>query len=181
MKHLLVGAIAGFLFLMLNTNAHAQGPAAEALAEMKKLEFLTGTWTGEAVYSMGPQKHIVSQHEVVEWKAGGSVLAITGIGKEKVAGSDQERVVHDAFAVIGYDAKAKKFTMRAHTPEGSVDADISVEGGKIVWGFDHPRAGRVRYTITHSDKGEWHEVGESSRDGGATWTQFIDMKLHKNE
>jgi hypothetical protein len=34
----------------------------------------------------------------------------------------------------------------------------------------------IRYTITLGEN-TWNEVGEMSRDGGATWTRTVEMNL----
>ena len=47
-----------------------------------------------------------------------------------------------------------------------------------MWGFAVPQAGRVRFTITLTQAGEWWEIGEFSRDG-ATWAKFFEMTLKK--
>jgi hypothetical protein len=36
----------------------------------------------------------------------------------------------------------------------------------------------IRYTIA-LDGDSWREIGEMSRDGGATWTPTIDMALRR--
>jgi hypothetical protein len=153
------------------SGATAQEP--KHVAEMKRLDFLVGRWQGEARYQMGPgQQQTVSQTEIVETKLGGAVLAVEGIGK---AGG--ERVVHHAFAVLAYDAKAGRFTLRAHKADGSViDVEPQVGDRTLVWGFPDPRAGQIRYTVRLTERGEWHEVGEASRDG-ATWHKFMEMTL----
>ena len=47
------------------------------------------------------------------------------------------------------------------------------------WGFEDPTRGtKVRYVMTVTDKGEWHEVGDYSQDG-KTWTRFFEMTLTK--
>ncbi len=49
----------------------------------------------------------------------------------------------------------------------------------IVWGFTDARAGDIRFTIQLSEKGQWLELGELSRDTGKTWIQFFEMTLDK--
>jgi hypothetical protein len=34
------------------------------------------------------------------------------------------------------------------------------------------------FTIKRTDKDEWHEMGETSRDG-KSWHQFFEMVLHR--
>ena len=69
--------------------------------------------------------------------------------------------------------------MRAYRGDGNqVDADFTVqEDDTIVWGFTHPMAGQISYTI-HLQDGQWVETDEMSRDG-QTWMPFFEMKLEK--
>lgn len=46
-----------------------------------------------------------------------------------------------------------------------------------MWGFEDPRAGRIRFTLD-IDEHEWHEVGARSVDG-ATWEPFLEMRLER--
>jgi hypothetical protein len=158
--------------------ATAQKPSATHQAELKKLDFLVGKWKGEAVAQGkgGPTK--VTQTEDVAYRASGTVLVIEGIGRGKIAGTAEEGVVFNAFAVVSYDSAAKKFRIRAHRMEGnSVDADLVLTEKGFNWGFKPPTGGvEVRYVMTITDKGEWHETGEFSRDG-KSWTKFIEMTL----
>ena len=39
-------------------------------------------------------------------------------------------------------------------------------------------AGKLRFTITHTDKDEWFESGEASEDG-KSWRKFFEMTLHR--
>jgi hypothetical protein len=90
------------------------------------------------------------------------------------------QVVHDAFAVIYWDAQRNQYTMRSFVGTGmTLEAKAEVSDRKIVWGFEHPQAGLMRYTITLTPAGEWREVGEVSRDRGATWMQILEMTLKK--
>jgi hypothetical protein len=72
--------------------------------------------------------------------------------------------------------------MRAYRADGQrVDADVKVAPNEMVWGFDDPRIGRIRYTMRLNEKGQWHEVGEVSRDAGQSWFQFFEMTLDRKE
>jgi hypothetical protein len=91
--------------------------------------------------------------------------------------------VHHAFAVVSYDVDAKRFTMRAFKGEGRmVDPELKIGDRSIVWSFEDPRVGRMRYTMTLNERGdargEWFEIGESTRDGAA-WTRFFEATLRK--
>ena len=158
--------------------------AAPASAPMAPLAFLAGEWEGEGWMMFGPdQRHTFVQHESVEAKLGGDVLLIEGRG---LASEDTSRVVHHALAVLAYDPAAERYLMRAFRAGGPggtqvVEAEATVRDGSLVWGFEDPRAGQIRYTVREDEAGRWQEVGEMSRDGGETWFQFFGMTLTRAE
>lgn len=151
-------------------------PVFAANEEMRKLDWMTGDWKGEAVVRMGPgEPQRVQQTERIQSKLGGKVLLIEGQGK-----NDKGEIVHDAMAVISWDEakKTHRFSTYLFNRPGA-ETTLDVTGpNTAVWGLETPQ-GRMRYTIKLTDKGEWHEIGEFSRDGGATWMQFIEMRLTK--
>ena len=61
-----------------------------------------------------------------------------------------------------------------------VDVEPKVGDRGVAWSFEDPRLGRIRYTMRLTERGEWHEVGESSRDG-STWSTFFEATLRKVE
>jgi hypothetical protein len=154
--------------------------AAHAADEMKKLDFLAGEWKGEGWLQRGPApRESVLQREVVTPRAGGQVLLVEGTGRAKLEGGAAGDVVHDAIGFISWDPEKKQYRFVAHTAaSGSVETTMDVGDRKAVWGFDTPQGGRVRYTIRLTDKGEWNEIGEFSRDG-EKWMQFFEMTLTK--
>jgi hypothetical protein len=171
-----------FALIALPAAAQAQAPsqAATAKAEMKKLNFLAGQWQGEGWIDVGQgQRRTFRQSETVQSKLDGLLFVIDGLGKGKLPGSDEEVVVHNAFAVLSYDEAAKRFRWHAYRADGLfVDADTVVGDNQMVWSFANPRGGKIRFTIKLTDKGRWHEVGEFSPDGSA-WRQFFEMTLEK--
>ena len=164
---------AGSLFAQSNLQ-----PSAQVAEAMGKIQFLAGNWKGSGWIQMGPQRHTFKQTETVAWHANGTVLTIDGLGRDA---ADSTKIIHQAFALISYDQAAGQYLLRAVRADGNhVDADFSVQpDGSIVWGFVHPMAGRVRYTIRNA-AGKWVESGEMSRDG-QTWTPFLAMQLERVE
>lgn len=149
---------------------------------MKKLDYLAGKWKGEATIQLGPdRKEKLTQSETVEYRLGGTIMVVEGVGTGKLPGQDKEGVVFNAYAVVSYDAAKKEYAMKAYRAEGvSVDAWIKVADKGFEWGFANaePKID-IRYTMKLTAKGEWHEVGEMSRDGGKTWNKFFEMTLTK--
>lgn len=157
----------------------AKAPAAQ-LEAMKKLSFLAGQWKGESWTEFVPGQRYTSQGtETVQSKLGGLLLTIEGIHRRKVDGKGEGKVVHNAFAIVSYDAKAKRYRFQAYTDRGQYeDAEAKVAEGRLEWGFRIPQFGEVRYTITVNDKGQWSEIGEVSRDG-KEWRKFFAMTLER--
>lgn len=152
-------------------------PPSEA---MQKLDFMVGEWEGEGWMQMGPGEPSTFQiHERVQSKAGGHVLLIEGHGTEQRAGYDEPVTVHEALAVLSYDAEQARYLLRSFTAQGRyVDADVEVGEGQVIWSFAVPQ-GRVRYTMTHAAD-RWKEIGEFSADGQA-WQQFLEMNLTRKD
>ena len=153
---------------------------ASAADEMRKLDFMLGDWKGVASVQMGPGKpQLTLMDEHVQSKLGGKALLINGLGNRKMEDGSAGDVVHEALAVISWDDAAKKYRFDAWTArDGYVAAWIEPGDRKATWGFDTAQGSRIRYTITIDEKGQWHEVGEFSRDG-KQWMGFFDMTLHK--
>lgn len=151
-----------------------------AADEMKKLDFLAGEWKGEAWIQMGPGKpsHAI-QTERVTPKAGGAALLIEGLGRAKKDDGTAGDVVHEAVALVRWDEQAKQYRMStAVAGRGTAEPWLEVRGqNHLVWGLDTPQ-GKVRYTITLNERGEWFEIGEHSRDG-EKWMKFFEMTLQK--
>lgn len=167
------------VLILFAASAVAQPPAPPNKAEMKKLDFLVGKWKGDATVMMGPKDtKTLTQTEDVQFKLNGTVLLVEGVGREKLPGKDGDAVLFNALGVISYDAAAKKHKIKAYRMEGqSVDADLTVTDKGFIWGFKEPQRGfEVKYTMTLTPKGEWHEIGEYSLDG-KTWTKIIEMTL----
>lgn len=154
-------------------------PGAAARDAIGKVAFLEGRWKGEASYDMGPRgTQVVLQSETVESRLGGAALLVHGVGKSRAADGQPERVVHEAIGVIYHDEASKGLKILAIKADGaSTTSDLVPEAGGWRWGLSTPR-GRVRYTISQPNPGQWHEVGEFSPDG-ATWRKFFEMRLEK--
>jgi hypothetical protein len=161
----------------------AQPPAPAAQREaMKKLDFLVGQWKGEGWMEFAPgQRRTFKGTEVVQRKLDGLVLAIEGLHRGQVGDTKEEVVVNNAFALVSYDDKAKRYRFQAFTSRGNYeDAEAKVSEGQLVWGMKVPQFGDVRYTVKRDEKGRWFEVGEVSQDG-KEWRKFFEMTLERVE
>lgn len=165
------------LLLLLTPSVRAQAPEASTAAAdaMEHIRWLAGDWEGEGWISRGPdERHAFVQTERVRPLLGGEVLLIEGRG---VAAEDPSLVVHDAVAVIGYDASDERYAMRSFLAGGrTAAATARIDGGAFVWSPGNPD---IRYTIRQGEDGRWHEVGEITRDGGDSWYTFLEMTLER--
>jgi hypothetical protein len=164
--------------LLVSVPAFAQQPGVANREAMRKLDYLAGKWKGNASTTLGKETKQLTQTEDVQFKLGGVVMAVEGIGRGKLPGKDEEGILFHAYAVMSYDAQAKKYKVKAYRAEGqSVDADLSLTEKGFIWGFKQPERGvEVKYTMTLTPQGEWNEIGEYSLDG-KSWTKFIEMTL----
>ncbi|HEX6203292.1 MAG TPA: hypothetical protein VF100_09835, partial [Thermoanaerobaculia bacterium] len=119
-----------------------------------------------------------SSREVVEARLGGRVLVVEGLHRSPMPDHPEPVVVHHALGVLSHDeGDAYRFhTWLANGHGGDFAARLTGDG-VLVWGYDDPRRGEVRYTITIAG-GTWREAGEARRDGGE-WHPFFEMTLRK--
>lgn len=160
--------------------AAAQHPDAGVqtqLAEMKKLDFLVGQWRGNSWMQMGPNRSTSQVFERIERRLDGMALVIEGLGKAKDA-EGNERVVHNALAMVNYDPAAKRYRFMSQTTQGYfTNAEARFEDGAFIWGYKSP-IGEFRFTIRLNEKGQWFEIGEVSRDS-QPWQKFFEMTLDR--
>lgn len=161
--------------------ASAQGlPAVPS--EMEAVSWLEGEWAGSGWFESAPgQRAEFEGTERVESRMGGRVLVVEGQFTARRAPEVGDVPVHQALGVMSYDPRGEEFLFRTYTARGGNGEAHTAEvtEGRIVWGYDDPRLGRVRYTITRTEDGAWHEVGHASRDGGGSWDQFFEMRLER--
>jgi hypothetical protein len=108
-------------------------------------------------------------------------LVIEGLGyrvRNKVV---TDEVVHHAFGVLSYDEKAGRYRWQAWRIPYGVYAEYVPEVGENAfnWGMDVPQ-GKMRYVAKLESSGDWHEIGEFSRDG-QSWFGMFDMRLMREK
>ncbi len=161
--------------------AQAPDTAAKKVTAMKKLEFMVGEWEGDGWTQHGPgPRQRFRGKEIVKMKLGGVALLIEGIHRQPKASEKVPALVHHALAIISV-ADDGGYRFRSWLATGRTgNFHARVESGAMIWGYKHPRAGEMRYTIRLDDKGRWHEIGEMSRKKGE-WVQFFEMTLTKKK
>ena len=152
-------------------------PKKETVGALQKISFLTGNWKGSGYIHMGPQIHLFNETEVIRLKLNGTLIQIEGEGKDQ---QNPEITIHQAFAIISYDAQNAKYLMKAFRGDGEqIDAETKlIDNNTFQWSFSNPMAGLINFTISVKNN-QWIEIGEMSRDNGGTWTKYFEMTLDK--
>jgi hypothetical protein len=147
-------------------------------AAMKRLDFLTGRWSGEARILRGPGQDMeLIQTEEVHYKLEGLVLMIEGVGRMK----DEGKAVLQALGIISYDDVAGSYRMRAFNDGRWLETDVRLtENGKgLTWGF---AVGEIRTNsvLSINDKGEWRESTDL-RAGLQPSRKFMELVVKAQE
>ncbi|RAI95359.1 hypothetical protein [Algoriphagus yeomjeoni] len=140
-------------------------------AEMKKLSFLVGEWSGSG-WMMGQDrvKHTFNQSENIQFKLDSTAILIEGLGKS------EGKIVHNAMAIITFTGKEDQFDFQSFLSSGQKGSFKSeLIDGIYYW---YPTES-VRYIIQINEKGQWSEIGEFNQ--GDTWYPFLEMTLDKKE
>src|SRR5262245_20118355 len=142
-----LGVIA--VVLLCLSAGSSPGQVAAQREAMKKLGFLVGQWKGEGWMDVGPgQRRTFQGTETVQTKVDGLVVAIEGVHRGRVGGAGAEGVIHNAFGLLSYDDKAKRYRFESFTARGNrEDAEAKVSDGQMEWAMKIPQFGDVRYTI----------------------------------
>ena len=150
--------------------------------EIKKLDFLIGSWKGQGWMMFGPNdRRTFNGTEVVQSKLDGTVLVVEGLHKTRMPGQDIETVIHNALGVISYDPTTKNYRFQHYQANGQQGAsDGSLTDGVFSWNLKHPTAAGIRFSITINENGQWFEIGERSADN-SNWYKFFEMTLDKVE
>src|SRR5262245_29567126 len=101
-------------------------------AAMQKLAFLIGDWAGEATVLRGPGQLIdLDQTEHADFKLGGLILAIEGIGQRNGT------PILQALGVISFDDASGQYRMRAFNDGRWLESEVKLhdDGHTISWAF----------------------------------------------
>jgi len=146
-------------------------------AAMKKLSFLIGRWSGEARVLRGPGQWVdLIQTEEAQYKLGGLLLMIEGIGRTKADGT----LALQALGLIFYDDESGAYRMRAYNDGRWLETEVRIlEGGHgLSWGFS---LGEIKTdsVLRINEKGEWTELGELTIGSQAPRT-FMELAVRRN-
>ena len=154
---------------------------AEARQAMSPFAWLVGEWEGTAtIYMNNGATMSLVQRETVTSAAFGTALIIQGRGTMDRNGTTQQ--LWDAAALFAYNAPSKKFSFTSAGGSGMAQMfAVDPHGDGFTWSYNESASGKMRFVITRSADGKWTEVGEASKDDGATWTKTIDLVLSKKK
>jgi len=163
-----------------------QRPPAEPLINIKDTPMakFVGSWTGTATHQARPgaAPNVVNMTEKAEWKLGETAIFVEGRGVMTDAETGEERVVHDAIGIIRVDQKSRKlmfYGFKAGEPANESELEV-LDDGSMRWFMRPAPNALVRFTIHVTDE-TYTEVGEFSRDGGITFTPFMEMSLQRDK
>lgn len=155
---------------MSNSTLASEQPA----QSLEALEFMTGCWQGEGWSRQRTGITKFRSAELIEFKAGRTVLVITG----RHFDLETNKVVHDAFAVVNRAKEGDGYRFKSFLGSGqSGEYAASLKDGAVAWELPVPNGGTVRYSI-RIEKDAWQETGHYSPDG-KQWHETFGMNLKR--
>jgi len=176
MKTIVLLLMSGLLGV-LTTDTIAQPNPGKVTEELQKFNWMVGDWNGEAWYLARDQKKIrLIQKEHIITRLDGTIITMEGTGYDIPSGTEEAKVVFQAFGILTYDLPNSKFVLRAYQGGNFIDSDLSPNpDGSFSWVIN-TSYGKTRYTLKLTAEGKWNEVGEYSRDG-TEWVKNFEMTL----
>ena len=168
-----------FLIAVLTTGCFAQATRAPNLeaqrAAMRKLEFLAGTWSGDARTWRGGDPIEFTQTEEAQLKLDGLLLLIEGRGDSKPDG----KPFLSALAIVSYDDEAGVYRMRAYNDGRYMEAEwkLAADGKGASWGFTIG-AFRTSSVLRINSSGEWTEAHELLI-GSAALRKLMEIRVKR--
>ncbi|ELR70899.1 hypothetical protein C900_03334 [Fulvivirga imtechensis AK7] len=153
----------------------AQQESNVAAEKMEAFSKLQGKWSGTGWYQQGSQeRHLVKQTEHIYSKLDGKILVVEGQGRHP----ETKEIVFEAFAVLHFDEVQGRYIFNTYTRDkGHTAALAKFEGDDLIWWFETPTGGTIKYTIDFTET-TWIEDGHYSPDG-EKWYPFFHMELKK--
>lgn len=170
------------LVLFLATAFAAAGQATKTSfpEPMKALNFLVGKWQGKVKYEPGTnqyQEALWTAH--VYYNVGGSILIIDEKGSEI---DNKDNTTVEVLVVVYWDSAAREYPARLYwsskSGAGSAEGKVIVQDNTFELQMND---GINRFTVRLNEKGQWHEVGDVSDDGGKSWKRRFEMTLHRQD
>lgn len=152
--------------------AVAAGVSAQSTT-MQKVRFMVGNWAGSG-WNLGSNgvRDYFTQTEKVHYQVQGTVLLVEGQGYEV---TDPSKIADSALAVLTYNDVSQQYRWEAFSGGNIAQAVPVVGDDTFQWTLQFSNVS-IRYSLTFTAK-TWHEIGETSLDGGQTWNQTFQMDL----
>jgi hypothetical protein len=125
---------------------------------MKELAFLEGKWAGEArALRPGGETVTMTMSEEAQYKLGGLVLMIEGVGRTNSNGP----ATLQALGMISYDDISGTYHLRAFNDGRFLESQVKLlgEGHGMTWGFSVGEF-KTHAVLRINEKGEWTEQHE---------------------
>ncbi|MBO0911927.1 MAG: DUF1579 family protein, partial [Acidobacteria bacterium] len=149
--------------------------------ELKKLEYFSGNWSGEATIRPGPWGPGGKFTDSVdgEWMKGGFFL----VNHSDYSLPPELGGTGTSLAVIGYDPDNKVYTQERFDSTGHhVVLKGTLAGDTLTWTAEDTYQGtaiKSRFIIKMISPAAYTSKYEVSSDGGATWLPFWEGKSTK--
>ena len=162
------------MLLALAPAVHADPASPTAKAAMARIAQMAGRWKGGGWIDTPSGRHESNSEETIEMRLDGTAILLEGFHTDVKTGE----VNHHALAIIAWDDNQKQYRFMSALAAGRTGYfPAKLEGSTFVWSIPIPNGPTTRFTISLDDPDKWREVGEQTRDGGATWTKFFEMNL----
>jgi hypothetical protein len=143
---------------------------------MKKLEFLVGKWQGHARVLRGPGELVeLVQTEEAQYKLGGLLLIIEGLGRKKAGGE----LLLQALGIVSYDDESTTYRMRAFNDGRFLEAEVQLldEGLGLTWGFTLGDI-KTKSVLRINEHGDWTELAEITI-GSQPARKLLDLSVRR--
>lgn len=136
-----------------------------------QLDWMNGTWRGEAVTQSRDGEHRVTQTERIGNLLGGTIKVIEGKGFNR-----DKSVGFNAFGIVSFDPATRKYSFHSYAQGRSGTFSFTPTADGYVWEVP---AGpmTIRYTATLKH-GNWNEVGDRIVAGQPP-VRFFEMNLKR--
>jgi hypothetical protein len=174
-----VSTITVFLTLLVAIAVSAQAQMPTPGPELKKLDFLAGSWTSDGDIKPGPMgpggKMSITEH--IEWMEGGFFLVSHSNFKGGAMGNGS------GTSYFGYDTNDKVYTYDEFNSMGEAEhSKGTVDGDTWTWNSDEKMGGMTmkgRFIMKVLSPTSYSFKFDMSQDG-TTWTTVMDGKATKN-
>lgn len=149
--------------------------------KLQPLSPLLGQWSGEGWTGSLKLRRPFRMQAQAQARFNGKVILFDMAGLAASAEGAGDGPLHEMVAMLSWDSEANSYRLRAVRTDGNfIEAKVlELTDKKLVWVLEPGGSRQIRHTITINEKGQWHEVGELSRDSGRNFLAYLDLTLDK--